>query len=131
MNYEVIENIKRLGITESDAVKLRRISMTLHRWHELECGNGDNSSSWSIERDDTTDKPYFCRYMHDGKNYRSAIPDREKGAKRRLAETMQSYPELTAYIQTDPRGAALYIVPNDRITGPIDSCYSNGTAVHK
>lgn len=33
-----------------DAESLRRISMTLHRWHELECGDGNEHGSWSIER---------------------------------------------------------------------------------
>ena len=27
-----------LGFTTEEAARLRRISMTLHRWHELECG---------------------------------------------------------------------------------------------
>lgn len=35
---EMLRSLERLGITRNDAEALRRISMTLHRWHELECG---------------------------------------------------------------------------------------------
>lgn len=47
------ENQNRLQARE-DAESLRRISMTLHRWHELECGvdNGgiERDERWAIER---------------------------------------------------------------------------------
>ena len=31
--------LQSLGFDLDEAIQLRRISMTLHRWHELECGN--------------------------------------------------------------------------------------------
>ena len=61
------------------------------------------------------------------------IPDRERGALKRLAKIMARYPSLSYYIQTDPRGASLYIlrlgdVPKDHL---VDACYSNGIAVYR
>lgn len=38
------------GITMPDADQLRRIAMTLHRWHELECGDGNAHGSWCVAR---------------------------------------------------------------------------------
>jgi hypothetical protein len=38
--YEVLRRLEQIGISYDDANKLRRISMTLHRWFELECGDG-------------------------------------------------------------------------------------------
>ena len=33
-----LEVLQSLGFTRDEGEKLRRISMTLQRWHELECG---------------------------------------------------------------------------------------------
>ncbi len=43
-------SLQLAGISFEDARALRRISMTLHRWHELECGDGKNYGSWCITR---------------------------------------------------------------------------------
>ncbi len=131
--WEMIERLKRAGITEQDAFALRRISMTLHRWHELECGDGNDYASWAIERDEKTDKPYMVTYPHDGESRRRLVPDREKGARKRLAAIMARYPSLVAYVQTDPRGAALYILRPDDVPEGKDagSYYSNGIAVYR
>lgn len=122
------------GQARTDAEALRRISMTLHRWHELECGDGNGY----IERDEKTGTPrYFnanARYV-DPRDPRAwhVIPDREAGARERLAKIMARYPTLTAYVQTDPRGCALYILkPGDVPAGEsVDSYYSRGLAVFK
>lgn len=115
----------------ADAESLRRISMTLHRWHELECG----SDTGAIERNETTGKPYWVRSDSSrSSGYKPyPIPDRETGARKRLAAIMQRYPTLTAYVQTDPRGCALYILrPGDVPEGTtVDSCYSRGLAVYQ
>lgn len=129
MNKDTIHMMGRLmqaGITEYDADKLRRIAMTLHRWHELECGVGNGC----IERDETTRKPYW----HDSlSNRRWPVSDRETGALKRLDAIMKGYPDFTAYVQGDPRGAALYIVRKSDIPegGDIDAYYSRGMAVFK
>lgn len=124
---ECIAPLRRAGIAHDDAYALRRIAMTLHRWHELECGDRRGC----IERDEKTDKP-FWRSAYYGRTI-SPVPDRESGAKRRLQSIMSRYPTLQAYIQGDPRGAALYILrPGDVPEGAsVDSYYSRGLAVYK
>ena len=139
--YEVLHRLDRLGISYDDANALRRISLTLRRWFELECGDGNDYGSWGIERDEETDVPYMVHhhYRHgDGKDTvsRHKIADREKGARTRLSKIMERYPSLIAYIQTDPRGCALYLVKqaelidNSGTTLPIDCYYSRGLAVY-
>ena len=122
----MIDRVRRLGINREDAQALRRISMTLHRWYELECGDDYGC----IERGEATDKPYWLssRTMR-----RSPIADREKGAHKRLAVIMARYPTLTAYLQTDPRGASLYLLTAEHLAdgATIDSIYNRGVAVYK
>ncbi len=124
--YDCVSTLQAIGISYADAVALRRISMTLHRWHELECGTDHGC----IERDETTGKTYWLNAM-TGRRFPSN--DRETGAKKRLAAIMGRYPTLSAYIQGDPRGAALYILrPNDVPAGcDVDAYYSRGIVVCK
>lgn len=130
--YQVLERLQKLGFTWDEAQTLRRISMTLTRWFYLECGDSNNWASWAIERDETTDKPYMVTYPHDGKSHRTPISDRETGARKRLSEIMDSRKRrLTAYIQTDPRGCALYILRRRDVRGQdIGSVYTRGVAVY-
>lgn len=113
-----------LGISRVDAESLRRISMTLRRWFERECGT-DNGC---IERDETTNKAFWLN-SYSMKRY--PIADKETGARKRLATIMARYPELTAYIQGDPRGCALYILTASQLDSEhgIDSIYNRGVAV--
>ena len=113
-----------LGISREDAEALRRISMTLRRWFERECG----IDGGCIERDETSNKPYWLNSIN-GRRY--SVPDRETGARKRLAAIMSQYPTLTAYVQGDPRGCALYILrPQDLLSGhSIDSIYNRGIAI--
>lgn len=129
---EVIRRLQDAGISWEHANALRRISMTLHRWCELECGDGNDYASWAIERDEQTGKPYMVRYPHDGKPRRTPVADREKGALKRLQTIMSHYPNYVAYHQTDPRGAAVYVVRKDDIPegATLDSCYNRGIAVY-
>jgi hypothetical protein len=136
------DTLRALGFTSEETESLRRISMTLRRWHEMECGDGNGV----IERDETTGRTYWrnanARYV-DPRDPRACrpIPDRETGAKKRLAGILQdrnarmlplqSPDKLTAYIQGDPRGAALYILrPGDVPEGEsADAYYSRGICV--
>jgi hypothetical protein len=130
----MLARLERLGITPDDALALRRISMTLHRWYELECGTGDGC----IERDEATGVPYWynanSRYLgaNDRRAY-SRIPDRERGALKRLGAIMARYPGLSYHVQTDPRGCALYLLrPGDVPEGEDpDAYYSRGVPVYK
>jgi len=142
----------QLGFTVTEAESLRRISMTLRRWYERECGDENGC----IERDSETGRP-FVVYHRAGYSTQSRIPipDRERGAEKRLAAIMAKHTgdhcprcepgafqpcgkscrhvvgKLTAYLQTDPRGAALYILrPGDVPEGESASAYySRGICV--
>lgn len=159
------ERLNALGFSDAECQTLRRISMTLSRWGERECGDG---SDWGLERDDqdwvvcsicgkksyvedchaagvkcheckrshcfinrykSTGKPFLV-YHGPGKP-RRPIPtaDREKGALTRLSRLMAGHPGCLAYHQPDCRGAAVYILTKEQLTGPVDSCYTNGIAV--
>lgn len=111
------ERMSQLGLSYAEIETLRKAQLTLHRWAELECGDSNNYSSWSIERDET-DKPFKCVYPHSGKSYRIPVADREKGALRRVAAIIEAANKriiqgrenpLWFYHQTDPRGCALFI----------------------
>jgi hypothetical protein len=130
-----------LGFTPDESERLRRISLTLRRWHELECG----IDGGCIERDDATGRPYWR--ADSGRRW--PVADREAGALRRLQKIMRDVNErrfvgdtastldahcddLNTYIQPDPRGAALYILrPGDVPAGErADSYYTRGLCVH-
>ena len=132
----MLDSLMRAGIAPEDLQPLRRISMTLRRWFELECGTGTDTVSVSIERDEQTDKP-FCRtqYMGAGNKWidrRFPVADREKGALKRLDVFRAKYPQLVFYVQGDPRGCALYAVPvaSIRECEAVDSIYNRGIAIY-
>jgi hypothetical protein len=114
-----------LGFTRDESEALRRISLTLRRWHELECG----VDGGGIERDAKTDKPYF---VASASGRRWPMADRERGAMRRLEAIMSKRPDLGYYIQPDPRGAALYILrPGDvPANARAESYYTRGLCVY-
>jgi hypothetical protein len=158
------DTLRALGFTIDEARALRRISMTLQRWYELECGDGNDRGSWAIERDDNGDgKPFMVHhhYLHGrGKDYttRTPIADRERGAEKRLKAIIAARNDrartatvtaardagalstaadhaantISAYLQTDPRGAALYIIrPGDVPDGAdVSSYYTRGICVY-
>lgn len=84
-----MDTLQSLGFTRDESDKLRRISMTLQRWHELECGTGEGQVSRSVERDDNGEGKPFMRVQYPTANgyhdKRYPIADRERGALKRLA----------------------------------------------
>jgi hypothetical protein len=114
-----IAQIRHLGVTADDAWALRRISMTLRRWFEHEC-NG------AIQRDgERGDGAPFWHSTYDGRKLYRA-PDRERGALRRLNQIMTRYPALIHYVQGDPRGCALHLIPREKVEGrDLDAIYSS------
>lgn len=134
---DCLNRLQALGISWDDATYLRRISMTLHRWHELECGidGGCIERGYYTPRAFTSDEngiPYWANHNGTKTTYRR-MPDRETGARKRLSHIFQRYPELMPYIQGDPRGASLYVVRNADVPagGSIDAYYTRGVAVYK
>lgn len=138
---DCIARLEKAGISDIDAWSLRSIAMALRMWFEYECGTelpGRPGVTFAIERDgDEPDSTPYMRTMfatsagyHDT---RRKIPDRENGARKRLAKIMEHYPTLGYYVQGDCRGASLYILrPGDVPEGQqADSYYSRGVAVYK
>lgn len=164
----MVAQLVEAGISYDDAWQLRRISMTLQKWFEGECGNSDTCGSWAIVRGhrtrissldengllkshskfthDDDGAPFLERIAHQGppRTIYTPIPDREKGARKRLAKIMAKYPSLETYIQGDPRrpaalqprrpstGCALYVLqPGDVPEREDATCYySRGIAAH-
>jgi hypothetical protein len=120
---QMFNTLQQHGIERTDVEALRRISMTLRRWFEGECGDANSCI------DEESGKPYV-RNSYSGNRY--PIADRETGALKRLAKIMAKYPTLGYYVQTDPRGCALYILrPGDVPEGEqAESYYSRGIAVY-
>jgi hypothetical protein len=147
--HRTFNALQTLGFTFEECEKLRRISMTLRRWFELECGNGNDWASWAIERDGETEIPYMVTHDHrNGKTTRYKVADRETGARRRLEAIIHAVNErrfigddasrldprcddLKTYIQGDPRGASLYILRPGDIPEGKDPCayYSRGICI--
>ena len=96
------------NLSSDDAWALRRCAMTLHRWHEGECGDGNAYASWCITRD-ANGRPFREVCPHTGgKNRMEPIRDMEAGALRRI-KSICSANGLHFYVQTDPRGGTLYL----------------------
>lgn len=146
------DQLRGRGFTPEECDQLRRISNTLQRWFELECGDSNEYASWAIERDGDEDDsvPYMVRHVYGhgrgpDRTIRTRIADRETGARRRLAGILADRnvrarrvgidnvkTDFTAYIQTDPRGAALYIIrPGDVPEGEaVSGYYTRGICVY-
>lgn len=125
-DYELLRRFEGRGIVmdRDDVATLRRAELTLQRWAEQECGDGNEYGSWDIERDEKTDKPYRCYYSHTSNRVqRTAIPDRERGALKRVAALCERL-GLYWYHQTDPRGCALYV----DVVPLTDQDYTKGVA---
>lgn len=137
---EMLRRLERAGVARSDAESLRRISMTLHRWHEMECNADiqrfipkrvDGKRVYIVAEE--SGFPYVVDHDPPCPPRYTRIPDRERGALKRLKAIMACYPALSVYVQGDPRGASLYILrPGDVPDGEsVDAYYSRGLAVFK
>lgn len=126
--------LQSLGFTAEEAEQLRRISMTLRRWYELECG----SEQGCIERDEVSGIPQWRHASDTGKYCGRPIADRETGAKKRLLNIINAEAKrhgecrYSAYIQTDPRGAALYIIRKGDVPAgeDVSAYYNRGICVY-
>lgn len=155
---QAIDRAMSCGLSYADAVAVRRCALTLHRWYELECGDSNESCSWAIVRGKAAKRefyrdpvtqapvwrtvsefvhdekgiPYLERHYHnENKAHHSRIPDRERGAIKRLDTIIAQYPALRYYLQPDPRGGTLYLIrPGDIPEGSkVEECYSRGVFI--
>ena len=111
-----------IDLNFDDANTLRRAERTLHGWAEQECGDHNDDASWAIERDEQ-EVPWRRVHPHKGPMHEHRIPDRERGAMRRVSALCARL-GIYHYHQTDPRGCALYISA-EPLT---NSAYTNGVA---
>lgn len=133
-----IADVIKFGVGYDDALALRRISLTLRRWHELECGAGSGTTTVTVEREggEEDGKPFLVvRSPKAGgglHEFRYPTSDRERGARKRLAAIMARYPGLVSYVQGDPRGCAVYLIRKGDIPegACLSSFYSRGVAVY-
>jgi hypothetical protein len=126
--YALMQRFAARGIALSfeHANTLRRAELTLQHWGEQECGDSNDYNSWTIERDEVTGIPYRCVYPHDSNKVRRyRVPDRERGALRRIKAICEFY-GLHFHHQTDPRGCALYVsnepLPENDYTRGVSCC---------
>lgn len=119
-----IKNRTGVDITHLDAKVLRLAETTLQRWAEQECGTSNDKHSVSIERDETTNKPYRVVRPHkNNQTIKTPIQDREASTLKRVQALTASL-GLHFYHQTDPRGCTLYVASE-----PLnDQNYTNGIA---
>jgi hypothetical protein len=128
--------MSRVGFTTTETEALLKAERALQRWHELECGTDSGcGGTVSVERDEESGKPFRrVQFMAQGGkwfDHRQPCRDTEKAALRRIASVLEGKAGLSAYIQGDPRGCALYILrAGDVPKGQnADCCYSRGIPV--
>jgi hypothetical protein len=121
---EQADRLSQYGITWEEAEQLRRDSMRLHRWAEMECNH-------DVQRDEKTGKPTIRYCRHDGTISRPIpIPDRETPALARCKAIADRH-GLIFYHQSDPRGAAVYIGKAEDLRGAdVHSAYSRLVCVY-
>lgn len=118
------DRLAYLGITWDEAESLRRASMTLQRWGEMECNH-------DVQRDEKTGKVWvrFCR-DNGTMTFPLQVRDRETGALKRCKAIADAH-GLVFYHQSDPRGAQVYIGKADDLRGmPIDQAYNRLVCVY-
>jgi len=86
-----------IDITYDEAHTLRRASMTLRSWYERECGG--------LEQDEDTGK-YYERHPMTGRRW--PVANLEAGAIKRILKVCSDN-QIDYYLQTDCRGASLYV----------------------
>lgn len=129
------DTMSRLGFTFQETEQLLKAERALQRWHELECGTGNDRVTVSVERDEESGKPFRrVQYMGAGGKWidrREPCRDTEKAARKRIDSVLSGKSGLSAFIQGDPRGCALYILRDGDIPEGAGPCayYSRGIPV--
>jgi hypothetical protein len=128
--------MSRVGFSTSETETLLKAERALQRWHELECGTDSGcGGTVSVERDEESGKPFRrVQFMAQGGkwfDHRQPCRDMEKAAHKRISSVLQGKSGLSAYIQGDPRGCALYILRDGDVPEGKEPCqyYNRGIAV--
>ncbi len=117
------DRLRALGLTQAECDQLRRDSMRLSRWAEMECNH-------DVSREDIAGKVTIRYCLNNGDITKPrVIADRETPAIKRCEAIAKAH-GLVFYHQGDPRGCAVYIGRADDLGGlPIDSAYTRLIAV--
>lgn len=124
------DRISTFELLHSGAVRiLRRAERTLHRWHELECGTDAGHIEEAVGPDGNTYHLFrpAGRMTSTGWVQPKGWPMRNTyGPAIKRVEAVCLTTNLHYYVQTDPRGCALY-VSNKPLTA---ENYSRGVAIY-
>lgn len=122
-----------LGITPEDAARLRRISSSLRNSFEFSCCY-DESQAAQEKRSRREENLEAKARQIVAEAWAEANPQPECRQTEILRAASMLPKAPAVYVQTDPRGCALYVVPAETIARfpgqPLDSIYSQGIAVY-
>ncbi len=96
---EKLNNRFNILLDWEDCFTLRRASLILRKWYENECNH------YIFEKDGKT----YKEVQTNKSSYTYQIKNMEKGAIKRIDAICKKYKNLNYFIQTDPRGTALYL----------------------
>ena len=120
--YRYFTELQELGLTYEECETLRRASMTLQSWGEMECNNdvyraGEGGAVWIREQ------------TYNGITKPRRIPDRETPAIKRCEALCRAH-GLIFFHQGDPRGVAVYVGRQEALGGlPVEEGYNRLVAV--
>lgn len=119
-----MDRCANLGLSHSEHDTLRRASMRLQRWGEMECNH-------DVNRGEKTGKVTIRYQRYDGSISKpQPVRDMETPAIKRCEAIAKAH-GLVFYHQSDPRGAQVYIGKADDLKGqPIESCYTRLLCVY-
>ncbi len=131
----MVFELHNLGFNDQQIKKLRSASRTLQKWFEMECGSDDGCI---VRISDTAGEPIEtyegipCLLTFEGnKRCYTRIVDKEAAARSIIKSIGEENDQCVFYIQTDPRGAALYAVPKEYLVNrKIEQIYPNGVAIY-
>lgn len=113
----------QMGLTTVEHDALRRASMTLQRWSEMECNH-------DVER--SVDGKVTVRYCRNDGNMTKPqrVADRETPSLKRCEAIAKAH-GLVFFHQSDPRGAAVYIGTKLSLGGlPAHRAYNRLTCIY-
>lgn len=114
----------KLGLSSTETEALRRASMRLQRWGEMECNH-------DVQRDEVTGKVTIRYCRNDGNMSKpQGIRDMETPALTRCEAIAKAH-GLVFFHQSDPRGAQVYIGKSEVLQGrPIEQAYNRLLCVY-
>lgn len=119
------QSLECFKLLPDDIAKLLRIEKKLRRWHELQCG-ADAGHVEEVGEEGSGNWEFVNRHGH-----RSPIRNATEQARKTLNAFKTVDPDLLFYVQTDPRGCALYLLKKSQVESgeDVNAVYSRGVAI--